>query len=275
VRRGFMLFISTALCACGVAGQTATPLNATDVQPAVLYAGEGVVAPELLPGSETVTPPKKCEKVDGTAHVFVVVDSKGSPIESFFIHPIGNDLDKIVLNVVSSDRFRPGTHAGAPADVAITDEVKIQTCLVEQKDPSGQKSYSLRARSVPEQRIELRATPVTGRRTPEPTGGNELPQARPPIYRDGGWVTAPVALNSIEAEYSVRARTEKINGVCLITLIVDRHGMPQNPQMIRALEPSLDANALTAVARYRFTPAMKDGVPVPVRITVEVNFKLY
>jgi TonB family protein len=37
----------------------------------------------------------------------------------------------------------------------------------------------------------------------------------------------------------------------------------------------LDQKALEAVRKYRFKPAMKAGVPVPVMITVEVNFRLY
>ncbi len=37
----------------------------------------------------------------------------------------------------------------------------------------------------------------------------------------------------------------------------------------------LDENAVGAVNRYRFKPAMKAGLePVPVQITVEVNFRL-
>ena len=34
--------------------------------------------------------------------------------------------------------------------------------------------------------------------------------------------------------------------------------------------------AIEAVTKYKFKPAMKkDGTPVPVMITVEVNFRLY
>jgi periplasmic protein TonB len=37
----------------------------------------------------------------------------------------------------------------------------------------------------------------------------------------------------------------------------------------------LDEKALEAVLRYRFKPAMKGGKPVPVLITIAVNFRLY
>jgi TonB family protein len=96
------------------------------------------------------------------------------------------------------------------------------------------------------------------------------------LFRVGGGVSAPVPLNSVEAEFSDEARRAKYQGVCLISLIVDAQGNPQNPRVVRALGMGLDEKALEAVRKYKFKPAMKDGhVPVPVMITVEVNFRLY
>ena len=96
------------------------------------------------------------------------------------------------------------------------------------------------------------------------------------LYRIGGSISAPVPLNTVEAEFSDEARRAKYQGVCLISLIVDAQGNPQNPRVVRALGMGLDQKALEAVRKYRFKPAMKDGkTPVPVMITVEVNFRLY
>ena len=96
------------------------------------------------------------------------------------------------------------------------------------------------------------------------------------LYRIGGSVVGPVPLNSVEAEFSDEARRAKYQGVCLISLIVDAQGNPQNPRVVRALGMGLDEKALEAVRKYKFKPAMKDGkTPVPVMITVEVNFRLY
>jgi TonB family protein len=96
------------------------------------------------------------------------------------------------------------------------------------------------------------------------------------LYRIGGGVSAPVALNTVEAELSDEARRAKYQGFCLIALIVDAQGNPQNPRVIRALGMGPDERALEAVRKYRFKPAMKNGrIPVPVRLTVEVNFRLY
>jgi periplasmic protein TonB len=95
------------------------------------------------------------------------------------------------------------------------------------------------------------------------------------LYHVGGGVSAPVPLNSVEAEFSDEARRAKYQGVCLISLIVDAQGNPQNPRVVRALGMGLDEKALEAVRKYKFKPAMKGSTPVPVMITVEVNFRLY
>jgi TonB family protein len=92
----------------------------------------------------------------------------------------------------------------------------------------------------------------------------------------GGAISQPIPLNNVEAEFSDEARRAKYQGVCLISVIVDAQGNPQNPRVVRALGMGLDEKALEAVRKYKFKPAMKDGkTPVPVMINVEINFRLY
>ncbi len=92
----------------------------------------------------------------------------------------------------------------------------------------------------------------------------------------GGRVSAPTVLHSVEAEFSDEARRAKYQGVCLISLIVDTQGNPQNIRIARALGMGLDEKAIEAIRQYKFKPAMKDGkTPVPVMITIEVDFRLY
>ena len=96
------------------------------------------------------------------------------------------------------------------------------------------------------------------------------------LYQIGGGVSAPVSLHSVEAEFSDEARRAKYQGVCLISLIVDAQGNPQNIRVARALGMGLDEKAIEAIRQYKFKPAMKDGkTPVPVMITIEVDFRLY
>ena len=63
--------------------------------------------------------------------------------------------------------------------------------------------------------------------------------------------------------------------ISLITLIVDAEGNPQNVCVKKPAGYGLDGQAVRAVEQYRSDPATRDGSPVPVRISVEVNFRLY
>jgi TonB family protein len=92
----------------------------------------------------------------------------------------------------------------------------------------------------------------------------------------GGRVSAPVPLFQPEAEFSDEARRAKYQGVCLVGLIVDAQGNPQNVHIVRPLGMGLDEKAMEAVRKYKFKPAMRDGkTPVAVPVNVEVNFRLY
>jgi TonB family protein len=58
-------------------------------------------------------------------------------------------------------------------------------------------------------------------------------------------------------------------------MILGPDGRPQKLKIQRALGMGLDEKALEAVKQWRFEPAKKDGVPVAVRIQIDVDFHLY
>ncbi len=77
----------------------------------------------------------------------------------------------------------------------------------------------------------------------------------------------------VEPEYTGDAREKKIEGSVLLGVTIDHDGVPQNPQIKRSLYPSLDQSAIDAVRKWRFEPAIKNGQPVSMYITVEVYFR--
>ena len=85
----------------------------------------------------------------------------------------------------------------------------------------------------------------------------------------------PRAIFTVDPEYSDYARKKKINGVCILEMIVDTNGFPMRVHITRSIDPGLDENAIAAVSQYRFTPAMMNGTPIAVQIAVEVSFRLY
>lgn len=113
-----------------------------------------------------------------------------------------------------------------------------------------------------------------------PTPSNAAPatqagaaSADGPDRKVGGGVSAPVLLHSPAPELSDEARRMKKGGTVLVYLEIDTSGNPVNVRVLRGCGYGLDEEAVKAVRHYRFKPAKKDGVPVQVRMNVEVNFE--
>ena len=95
------------------------------------------------------------------------------------------------------------------------------------------------------------------------------------VFRVGGGVSAPRALDTPDPEYSEEARKAKYQGTVVLWLVVGPDGKPHDIKVSRPLGMGLDEKAIEAVRNWKFQPAMKDGKPVAVQINVEVNFRLY
>jgi TonB family protein len=93
-------------------------------------------------------------------------------------------------------------------------------------------------------------------------------------YRIGGGVTAPSILLKVEPEYSEEARRARMQGKVVLFVIIDPQGKPGSLKVIRSLGLGLDEEAIKVVEQWRFRPGMKEGRPVPVQATIEVNFRL-
>lgn len=85
----------------------------------------------------------------------------------------------------------------------------------------------------------------------------------------------PILISSVDADYTAEARTNKIQGVSVVALTVQADGVPTDVYTVKALGHGLDESAIAAVEKYRFKPAIKNGVPVAMPITVQVNFHIY
>jgi protein TonB len=91
----------------------------------------------------------------------------------------------------------------------------------------------------------------------------------------GGGVAAPQVIHSIEPEFTPEARQANFQGSVSIRLIVDSEGNPQNIRVARHLGMGLDEQAIEAVKKYKFKPAMYQGHPVSVQIVIDVDFHLH
>lgn len=94
------------------------------------------------------------------------------------------------------------------------------------------------------------------------------------VYRVGGGVSAPKAINTPDPIFAEAARMEKIQGAVVLWLVVNSQGLPEHITVMKSLDPRLDREAIEAVKQWRFEPSMKDSQPVATMINVEINYKL-
>lgn len=92
--------------------------------------------------------------------------------------------------------------------------------------------------------------------------------------RIGPGITPPRVIKKIEPKYSEEARRARIQGTAFFEIVVDTNGKATNIQLLSPLGFGLDARAQAAIEAWDFVPGAKDGKPVPVLATVEVNFRL-
>jgi protein TonB len=103
-----------------------------------------------------------------------------------------------------------------------------------------------------------------------------LPEAPPPVQqpvRVGGQIKEPKKLKSVPPVYPPLATQARVQGVVILECTISPQGKVTDVKVLRGI-PLLDQSAIDAVKQWVYTPTLLNGVPVPVIMTVTVNFKL-
>jgi protein TonB len=104
-----------------------------------------------------------------------------------------------------------------------------------------------------------------------------LPDAPPPppqqAVRVGGQIKEPKKLKNVNPAYPDIAKQARVQGVVILECTISPQGRVSDVKVLRGI-PLLDQAAIDAVRQWVYTPTLLNGVPVPVIMTVTVNFKL-
>lgn len=244
--------------------------NVSNAPVKIFALSSEVTSPQLLPpGSPHSYTSQGCRSDDdGTATFSLIVDSTGQPRNIYFLNPIGDDLDLIALREVITDRFTPGKSTGKPVAVAASLEIKLHACLAERKDAQGKSQNVLELTTVPQQQLKPPVDPP--QQAVLVSGSGLSPNPSEPdagIQKIGGDVTAPVQFRPAPATMR-QAYTLLGNGRYRVSVVVDRFGLPERMRIIEAERPGREQEIAAVFRLLRFKPAMKVGVPVPVRTEV-------
>ena len=207
-----------------------------------VQVGSGVAGGLLVSKVNPGYPPlARQARVQGAVLLKALISKDGSitNLELISGHPM---LAPAAIDAVKQWKYRPYLLNGEPVEV----ETQVQVNFTLGGDPAAS------------------ATTAAG----TPGDSSE-------IYHIGAGVSAPTLISKVEPSFTEDARKAKKSGTCVLKLIVDTAGHPQNIKVVRPLGFGLDQKAMEAVQQWRFQPALKDGKPVNVEIGLEVDFRLY
>lgn len=246
MRRKFAFALCGLLAGPFAVVQQAAPQAASQPLSTVVRLDDaGVTAPELVPAPSEAVQAPHCRKWDGTVLLSAVIDPSGMARDIYLLRPTGDDLDKEALEIAARDHFKPGSLNGAPVSVGLALQVKMEFCIEPVTADSNPDAFNAKLRSVPEQtirplsKVHDSSVPVVGLK---PNKG----------------VMPPVPLKDLEPLNG--------HGECVVSVLIDEHGMPESLKLVKSAGAEFDREALIAVSHERYKPAIKEGVPIAVRI---------
>jgi TonB family protein len=89
--------------------------------------------------------------------------------------------------------------------------------------------------------------------------------------RPGGRIMEPKKIKDVKPIYPAIAQTARVSGPVTIEATIGADGKVVDATVVKSI-PMLDQAALDAVEQWEYLPTMLNGTPVPVRVTVTVNF---
>jgi TonB family protein len=210
------------------------PLAAFHVSSAAPAANSVVAAPAV---DQYTTPPLYSDearslRIEGKVVLDVIVDVDGKPRQLNVVRGLGSGLDQNALVAVRDWHFVPGKRNGSPVEAPVRIDVE----------------FSLKTSELNESIANDMAT------------------------RIGPGVTPPQVVYRSDPVYPTNAQSIGTAGAVVLDAIIPEDGIPRVIRVIRSLDWQFDESAINALKQWRFSPAMKDGSPVKVRMNVAVEF---
>lgn len=89
---------------------------------------------------------------------------------------------------------------------------------------------------------------------------------------DAEEIAEPAPLHKVDPKYPPTAMAEHIEGEVILYAVIRRDGSVDSIQLVKGIDEQLDANAMRALAQWRFRPAEHHGEPVDLEAIVHIPF---
>jgi protein TonB len=115
---------------------------------------------------------------------------------------------------------------------------------------------------------------VPGGTGTDPGGSGAPGPAAPEAVRLTAEMTRPVPVRQVQPRYTEAARRAGVQGVVVLEAIIDERGNVSNVRVLRGLPMGLDREAVEAVQQWKYRPALLNGRPVRVYMTLTAQFTI-
>lgn len=121
------------------------------------------------------------------------------------------------------------------------------------------------------------------RGTPEPVAGPapapisdtlQVDQVALPDARNVVIDERPIVIRKVPPAYPDLGRNQGVQGLVRVQALVGTEGRVDDTRIVQSVQ-LLDEAAMAAVRQWEFKPAMAQGKPVPVWVTVPVRFSIH
>lgn len=89
---------------------------------------------------------------------------------------------------------------------------------------------------------------------------------------DGEKTEPPVPVRTVAPDVPSSFSRSGSVGLVTVNFLVDEKGNVQEPTIVKSSHAELEEPALTAIKKWRFKPAKKDGNAVAVHVTIPIKF---
>jgi TonB family protein len=185
-----------------------------------------------------------------------MASTKGRVVVTFVVHKSGSVTDIVVATpsdvAAFNDSARKAILAASLAQ-PLPDSFPAESCPITVTFNFNQPAVSARGA---EGKVAAVLPGAEGSEAPIPVGGDIKP---------------PRKIKDVQPVYPPIAQSAKVQGTVIIEATIDPAGKVRAARVLYSI-PMLDQAALDAVKRWEFAPTLLKGVPVPVIMTVTVDF---
>ena len=247
IRRPLASFLLLSIFTCLSGAQDATPQR--------VVVDQKIFAAGLVTKVAPIYPPLARQARIQGAVVLKVQISKSGDVENIqFVsgHPM---LAPAAIGAVKQWKYKPYLLNGDPVKV----ETTVTVTFTLSGKPAAEEVAGDAAGGVP---------PGLASSTPGDAG-----HPTPRRVRVSQGVMQGLLVGIVHPEYPADARAQRIQGIVVLKVLIDKEGNVANVQLITG-DPALAPAAIEAVQQWKYKPYLLNGDPIEVDTQVTVNFTL-